>query len=333
MKIRPVSCPFPALLSVLFFAALMWDGPRGRAEEPALSDRPDPSLRPVETEPDAKAGACVLVKNWTFGSGRREATVRNRAGLDREFYYRYIYENGKLDKLSTYWSHHCDYPEGDARSLHVFGFDNLTLKGRIPPGGGLRDRGIESGMLRGKIPVREGMFIEMRVKLPGGVGAWPAFWLNGGVQYPDGTFSELPWPPEIDIFEFFNWNGRPQTRIMECNIQTNGKPARFGNPRKIFESEKFVKEYPDKGFDTGADCSKDFHVFAIDWRKNEPIWLFDGKRIKQVYYEWNGPPAHILVTNQLGMIMPGVTVSQMKADENQWDFVIDYIRVWERKAP
>ncbi len=152
-----------------------------------------------------------------------------RAKLDQEFFYRYIYENGKLDGLKTYWSYHRDYPDGDARSLHVFDDCTLTLKGRIPPGGGLKPRGLESGMLRGKLPVTDGMYIEMRAKLPTGMGAWPAFWLNLGVQYPDGKFSELPWPPEIDIFEFFNWQGRPQTRVMTGYVQTHGKPERYGN--------------------------------------------------------------------------------------------------------
>ena len=107
-----------------------------------------------------------LLKNWTFGTKCPDATVHNKTELDQDFYYRYIWENGKLDKFSTYWSYHRDYPEGDAKSLHVLGDRTLTLKGRIPRGGGLRDRGIESGMLRGKIPVTPGMYIEMPRSCP-----------------------------------------------------------------------------------------------------------------------------------------------------------------------
>jgi lysophospholipase L1-like esterase len=201
------------------------------------------------------------------------------------------------------------------------------LKGRIPPGGGLRDRGIESGMLRGKIPVTPGMYIEMRARLTGGVGAWPNFWLEEGVQYPDGTFSKPPKAlPEIDIFEFFNWDGRPQTRIMTCNIQTFGSPAAYGNPHDLFTTLK-------KGeLDVGFDCAKDFHVFALDWVENQPIWLLDGKPIKQTYYEWHGPPAHLVAANSIGMNLPGVNQTQMVADEKQWDYVIDYIRIWDHKS-
>jgi hypothetical protein len=273
--------------------------------------------------PAGQQGAFELLKNWTFGAHRADATVRNRKDLEREFYYRYIYAGGKLDGIPTYWSYHRDYPEGDARSLHVFGDDTLTLKGRIPAGGGLWPRGIESGMLRAKQPVMPGMYIEMRAKLPRGLGAWPAFWLNAGVQYDNGTFSALPWPPEIDIFEFFNWQGRDQTRVMTGNVQTNGKPAKFGDPHDIWT--KFVKGEYAPGFDFSAD----FHIFALDWRENEPIWLLDGIAVKQTHYEWNGPPAHLLITDQIGMTLPGADLAGMKADESQWNYVIDYIRIWQ----
>lgn len=287
----------------------------------ALLGEPIDAARPYK-----QTGEFELIKDWTFGRRRQDATIDTRAKLDQEFFYRYIYENGKLDGLKTYWSYHRDYPDGDPRSLHVFDDCTLTLKGRIPPGGGLQPRGLESGMLRAKLPVTEGMYIEMRARLPTGVGAWPAFWLNPGVQYPDGTFSELPWPPEIDIFEFFNWQGRRQTRVMTGYVQWHKHPQRYGPPRDLWTRFKNDEYIP------GFDFSEDFHVFSLDWVKDQPIWLLDGEPIKQTYYVWSQPvPAHILVTNQLGMVLKGVDVSEMKADESQWNYVIDYIRVWRRK--
>ena len=98
----------------------------------ALLGQPIDPARPYK-----QTGEFELVKDWTFGRERKDATVDTRAELDQEFFYRYIYENGKLDGLKTYWSYHRDYPDGDPRSLHVFDDCTLTLKGRIPPGGGL----------------------------------------------------------------------------------------------------------------------------------------------------------------------------------------------------
>lgn len=51
--------------------------------------------------------------------------------------------------------------------------------------------------------------------------------------------------------------------------------------------------------DLGFDCSKDFHVFALDWVENKPIWLVDGKPIKQTYYEWTEPGAHLVVASSI----------------------------------
>jgi|GEM_PF-1582360 len=264
-----------------------------------------------------------LVKDWTFGNKRADATIHNKDELDKDFYYRYIYENAKLDILPTYWTYHRDYPEGDPKSLHVFGDNTLTLKARIPEGGGLHPRGIESGMLRGKMPFVPGMYVEMRCKVTKGVGAWPAFWLGTGVQYDNGTFSKLPWPPEIDIFEFFGFKNRPTPKTFSSNIQTNKKPELYGPPHDIFSV------FQKSDYTPGMDFSEDFHVFALDWQENRPIWLLDGHPIKQTYYEWHAPPAHILVTNQLGIEFAKPDMKEMVADEANWDYVIDYIRVWK----
>lgn len=276
------------------------------------------------THPFGQSGSWTLLKDWTFGRDRSDATIHNKAELDQDFYYRYIYNGGQLDNLPAYWSVHRDYPEDDPRSLHVFSADALTLKGRIPPGGGLRPGGIESGMLRARFPIQPGMYVEMRVRLPKGVGVWPAFWLNPGIQDSATSFSALPWPPEIDIFEFFNWQDRPRTLTMEANIQVAGHPERYGNPHDEFTLFKHHEYTP------GFDFSAGFHVFALDWRKDDPHWLLDGKLIKQTHYEWRAPAAHLLVTNQLGIALPNADMAGMTKDESNWDYVIDYIRIWSR---
>jgi beta-glucanase (GH16 family) len=181
-------------------------------------------------------------------------------------------------------------------------------------------------MIRSKFVVTPGMYVEMRAKLTRGVGAWPAFWLNPGEERPDGSFSETPWPPEIDIFEFFNWQGRPKTLALATNIQVNNQPEKYGNPYTIFSATN-----KDGDFVPGMDFSEGFHVFALDWQEDRPIWLLDGHPIKQVYYQWHAPPAHILVTNQLGIKFGDM--KEMVIDENNWNYVIDYIRVWKRKTP
>lgn len=288
----------------------------------ALIDRSNTnslSVLPVGTH-----GKFKLIKDWTFGSNRPKATIRNMDELGAEFRFRYIYDNGRLDTLPSYFTVHRNYPQGDPRSLHVFSESALTLKARQPPGGGLRPRGLESGMLRALLPITPGMYVEMRARLPRGLGVWPAFWLNSGVEYPNGSFSALHWPPEIDIFEFFVFQGRDRPRLMEGNIQTNHRPQEFGFPHDLFSL------FGPHGYDPGIDFSADFHVFALDWVEDRPIWVVDGRPVKQTVYHWPGPPAHILVTNQIGMVISGVDLTGMKVLGSEWDYSIDYLRVWTR---
>jgi len=275
-------------------------------------------------QPTGLAGRFETLADWRFGQSRPDATMRSMTDLRRDFRFRYIYDHGRLDGLPTYWSKHRDYPEGDPRSLHVFAADHLTLKGRIPPGGGLRPGGIESGMLRALLPVTPGMVVEMRAKLPRGLGTWPAFWLNPGVEGRDGSLSALPWPPEIDIFEFFVWQGRTRPRLMESHVQTAGRPQNFGDPHDLFT------KYGRDGFDPGFDFSADWHVFALDWQEDKPVWLLDGQAIKQTVYRWSAPPAHILITNQIGMALPGTDMNGITAGGGDWDYSLDYLRVFRR---
>jgi len=265
-----------------------------------------------------------LVKDWTFGNKRADATIHNKTELDKDFYYRYIYGKGTLDSFSTSWNYHRDYPEGDPRSLHVFGDDTLTLKARIPAGGGWHQHGIESGLIRGKIPIVPGMRVEMRCKITKGIGTWPNFWLCSGVQYDDGTFSPQPKVlPEIDIFEFWGYKNRPMAKTFSSNTQVFGHPETHGNPYDIFTV------FRNSDYTPGMDFSEGFHVFDLDWQENRPMWLVDGHPIKQTYYEWTGPPAELIVANTLGISWAKDDMKYMKPEESNWDFVIDYIRVFK----
>lgn len=51
---------------------------------------------------------------------------------------------------------------------------------------------------------------EARVPMPGGLGAWPAFWLNSDVS----AQGRLAWPPEIDIVEFVNNGVEDKTNLL-----------------------------------------------------------------------------------------------------------------------
>jgi hypothetical protein len=161
------------------------------------------------------SGPVELVRDWTFGRARPDATVWDISTLQQYFRFRYIYDNGQLDRLPSYWSRHREHPQGDLGSTHALADNTLILKAFIPHSDGLHPGGIFSGRVYALPPETTGMVVEMHAKLPRGLGVWPAFWRNPGVEYPNGTFSALPWPPEIDSFEFFVGQHRTRPQIMQ----------------------------------------------------------------------------------------------------------------------
>lgn len=96
---------------------------------------------------------------------------------------------------------------------------------------------------------------EARMRLPGGQGIWPAFWMLGD------DIDEVGWPKcgEIDIMEVI---GREPSTLYGTlhGPGYSGAESTGGNIK--LASGKF------------ADG---FHVFAVEWRPGEIEWFLDGK--------------------------------------------------------
>ena len=97
--------------------------------------------------------------------------------------------------------------------------------------------------------------IEARMKLPQGVGTWPAFWMLGG-DLLDG----VPWPEcgEVDIMEF------------RGDISDQSTSAIHGptTPQGSGLGTRFLSFAP---------LSDDYHTFAIEWKKNSLSFIVDGR--------------------------------------------------------
>jgi len=98
--------------------------------------------------------------------------------------------------------------------------------------------------------------IEARMKLPGGQGLWPAFWLLSQ-DSPYGTWAATG---EIDVMEATNLGGSG------------------GN--SVFGTIHYGGEFPANTF-TGirttvaTDATTDFHDYAIEWDADEMRWYVD----------------------------------------------------------
>jgi len=88
---------------------------------------------------------------------------------------------------------------------------------------------------------------EMRARMPKGAGLWPTFWLLP---------KDRSWPPEIDIIEIL---GQEPT-VLHTNAHSKATGVHTDAPDVI----------------RVPDTSADFHLYAVDWQKDEIRWYFDG---------------------------------------------------------
>jgi len=104
--------------------------------------------------------------------------------------------------------------------------------------------------------------VDIRAKLPIGIGTWPALWLLGA------NFYEVGWPEcgEIDIME--HWGHDPT--VIAGSIHT---PMSHGDTWT-------------NGHTTVSDFSEEFHVYSIDWDENRIQFFVDDI----LYYTYNPSP-------------------------------------------
>jgi hypothetical protein len=269
----------------------------GATPVPTPSPSPSPG-NPAEPSPIAGKGY-RLVKNWDFASG-----IRTQEALRNEFYTRYVYADGTLDTLNDEWQRYRD------NNNHVFEDGALALVARLPSGKSLAPGNIESGMLRSKWYGQYGYF-EARIKVPGGLGMWPAFWLNPQDQ---------TWPPEIDVVEIVN-NGRDTTRNSFHIVHGVGKQdATFS----------LLDEW--HSYRPGFDYKDDYHTFAVEWTPDRVRHFVDDKLVVDRPYRWlhndggDGGPAHVLLNLAVGGSWPGAPTSSSLPAK----LLVKHIRVWQR---
>ena len=274
------------------------------ASAQASTGAPSPALRDDAASLDLpqpiRAGGYRLVRNWDFGS-----TVTSAEKLRDEFFTRYIYDAGRLDTLNDEWQRYRD------NDNHVFEGGALSLVARAPTevASGL----IESGMLRSRWSGQYGYF-ECRMKVPGGRGLWPAFWLNP---------QDATWPPEIDIVEIVN-NGRDTTRDSFHFVHPgvpDERPATYSRLRS------------NHVYSPGFDYKDDFHTFAVEWTADRVRHFVDDVLVVDRPFRWlhasgaDGGTAHVLVNLAVGGKWAG---PPSRREDFPAKLQLKHIRVWQR---
>jgi beta-glucanase (GH16 family) len=179
---------------------------------------------------------------------------------------------------------------------------------------------------------------EARIKVPGGSGLWPAFWLLGENMDVDG------WPQcgEIDIMEY----RRQEPTKVSGSIHGPG-----------YSGETEPQGQVTKSYDLGNDrYDADFHIFGIEWGPEYINYYIDDVLYNQitpsdievtpadVVYTLNdaveaveatdvtgdwvfNKPFYILINLAVGGNFPGNPDNGEKFPQNM---LVDYVRVYNK---
>jgi len=155
--------------------------------------------------------------------------------------------------------------------------------------------------------------VEVRAKLPTGVGTWPAIWMLGNAK-KEG----VSWPAcgEIDIME--NVGFAPD--VIHGNVHTKA----YNHVAKTNKGDEIIVDKP----------NEDFHIYSIDWYKDRIEFFVDGERYFQFQNEntgsktWPFDKPHYLIIN---LAIGGAWGGQKGIDDNIFPqkYYIDYVRVYE----
>jgi beta-glucanase (GH16 family) len=167
---------------------------------------------------------------------------------------------------------------------------------------------------------------EIRAKLPGGKGLWPAHWLypqdrNWQMEYimaeavANGKErlipEDRPWYSEIDIMEFLGHE--PNTVYGTLHYYT-------------YDGQKKTSSVTWKA---DVDYSKDFHIYALDWEPDALRWYIDGKLIHTATNGVPHTPHYLILNTAVGGQWPGNPDPTTSFPQHH---DIDYVRVYQREV-
>jgi beta-glucanase (GH16 family) len=141
--------------------------------------------------------------------------------------------------------------------------------------------------------------IEIRAKLPGGQGLWPALWLlpaNGS------------WPPEIDIVEL---TGHDRKRVFMTNHWGTKKD-------RVFSQDSYI----------GPDFTAGYHTFTFEWEPGLLRWYVDGVKRKVMSTNVPDVAMYLIMNTSVGGDWPG---PPDKTTTFPQFMQIDHVRVYQRK--
>ncbi|HLN03283.1 MAG TPA: glycoside hydrolase family 3 C-terminal domain-containing protein [Bryobacteraceae bacterium] len=160
--------------------------------------------------------------------------------------------------------------------------------------------------------------IEARIKLPFGLGVWPAFWILGE------NIDSVGWPQcgEVDIMENFG--------TFNNNVSINNGTAHGPG----YSGDTGITQAYTLPF--GEKVTDDYHVYAVEWSQNSIVWYVDGASYHTVtpasipagdQWVFNAP-FFILLNLAIGGPSTFLGTPDPSAPFPHQDMLVDYVRVY-----
>ena len=179
-----------------------------------------------------------------------------------------------------------------------------------------QNKNYTSARLNSKFAFTYGL-VEIRAKLPKGVGTWPALWMLGkninenGAYWESQGYGTTPWPTcgEIDIME--HW-GNNQDYVTSATHT----PSSFGGTINV--GGQFID-----------NASEEFHVYKLQWTPEKLVFSVDD----QVHFTYNPQDKNNETwpfdADQY-FIFNVAILPEIEQDFTQSSMDIDYIRVYQQ---
>lgn len=152
--------------------------------------------------------------------------------------------------------------------------------------------------------------IDVRFKMTGGKGLWPAVWTLGEA-------AGLGWPGqgEIDIMEYFALRSDRFANVLHVKNHKTGKHKQYGNGEVQLLDDQLLDK---------------FHIASAVWDENKVSWYLDGvktfevRRDNEVGWDLENPQYF-----KANFAIGGDGGGKIDPAIQEADFVLDYVRIYQ----
>jgi len=158
--------------------------------------------------------------------------------------------------------------------------------------------------------------VEVKAKLPTGIGTWPAIWMLGkniqeqGAYWYTAGYGTTAWPycGEIDIMEHWGQN----QNFVQSAMHT---PSSYGGTVNL-------------GGQVISTVSTDFHVYALDWYEDRMVFSVDNV-VHYTYQPANQNADTWPFFNEQYILLNIAILPNISASFTQSSLDIEYVRVYQ----